>query len=257
MLTVSNVFAGYGGIDVIKDISMNITGNLSIVGPNGCGKTTLLKAMANILPFRGEIEVFGRSFKDMSRREISLDIAMLNQRQNIYFDYSVFDTVMMGRYLYIKDALGRPSAEDERIVIKSLEAVNLVALKDKLITRLSGGELQRVLLARTLAQEPRAILLDEPTNHLDLKCQMEIVEYLKDWAGEGERLVIGVMHDINLALRLSDDLVVMKDGEIKAYGKADDIISQGILEQVYEMEVRAYMQESLGRWVYRENALDI
>ena len=249
MLTLNNVSAGYGGVDVIKKISLDIRGSLSIIGPNGCGKTTLLKAAANILPFKGDIELLGRPFRQMKRRDISLDIAMLAQQPNIYFAYSVYDTVMMGRYLHIKNRLSkRAIKEDQDMVIKSLSAVNMLHLKDKLITRLSGGELQRVFLARALAQDPKIILLDEPTNHLDLKCQIEITEYLKSWAGEGGRAVVGVLHDINLAMSLSDDVVLMKDGEIAARGKADAIITGGLLDRIYEMDVAGHMKEALKRW---------
>lgn len=249
MLTLKNVSAGYGGMDVIRNISMEVNGSVSIVGPNGCGKTTLLKTIANILPSNGMIELFGKTFNSMKRREISLSIAMLSQQPSIYFAYSVFDTVMMGRYLHIKERLsGNPTKEDKDIVLKSLEAVNLVAEKERDITKLSGGQLQRVFLARALAQEPRIILLDEPTNHLDLKCQIEIIEYLKKWAKEGNRAVVGVLHDINLAMRLSDHFIVMKNGEIQANRNVDDIIANGLLDQVYEMDVAKYMQVSLSRW---------
>jgi len=249
MLTLNNVSAGYGGVDVIKNISMEVSGNISIVGPNGCGKTTLLKAIANTLPSKGIIEIMGKKFNEMKRREISLNIAMLSQQPSIYFAFSVFDTVMMGRYLHIRGRLSdSPTKEDKEIVVCALEAVNLLAEKDKDITKLSGGQLQRVFLARALAQEPRIILLDEPTNHLDLKCQVEIIEYLKKWAQEGNRAVVGVLHDINLAMRLSDNFIVMKNGEIQANGNIDDIIADGMLDSAYEMDVAEFMRDSLKRW---------
>ena len=249
MLSLKNVSAGYDGVDIIRNISFEAKGCVSIVGPNGCGKTTLLKAIANILPSRGSIEVMGKPFNRMKRREISMNIAMLSQQPNIYFSYSVYDTVMMGRYLHIRGRLtGSPSWEDKAVVLSSLEAVNLLAEKDRDITKLSGGQLQRVFLARALAQEPRVILLDEPTNHLDLKCQIEIITYLKDWAATGGRAIIGVLHDINLAMLLSEDMIVMKDGEVQAEGRAEDIIAAGLLDRVYDMDVAEYMRGALGHW---------
>ena len=249
MLTLNNVSAGYGGVDVIRNISMAVSGNVSIVGANGCGKTTLLKAIANILPSKGGIEIMGKKFSEMKRREISLNIAMLSQQPSVYFAYSVFDTVMMGRYLHIKGRLlDSPTKEDKAVVEGALAAVGMLAARDRDITKLSGGQLQRVFLARALAQEPRIILLDEPTNHLDLKCQIEIVEYLKKWAQEGQRAVVGVLHDINLAMRLSDHFIVMKDGEIQADGNVDEIIANGLLDDAYEMDVAGFMRESLTRW---------
>jgi iron complex transport system ATP-binding protein len=208
-----------------------------------------LKAAANLLPFRGEIQIDGNPVKKMKHREISLKIALLSQTSGIYFSYNVFDTVMMGRYLHIKDKiLGLPSEDDKSYVAHCLEAVNLINEKDKEITRLSGGQLQRVFLARTLAQEPDIILLDEPTNHLDLKYQIELVEYLKKWALTGNRMVIGVLHDINLAMRLSDNIMVMKNGETQAHGKVSEVITDSLLEKVYEIDVARYMRESLQKW---------
>lgn len=251
MLTLNNISAGYGGEDVIKNISLNVKNNenLSVVGPNGCGKTTLLKAVANILPYKGCMTLQGKNVSSMKRREISLKIAMLSQQQGIYFTYSVYDTVMMGRYLHIKDRfLGRPTQEDKECVMRCLKAVNIVAEADREITKLSGGQLQRVFLARALAQEPDVILLDEPTNHLDLKCQIELIAYLKKWAEKGSRVVVGVLHDINLAMQLSDDLLVMKDGKIQAMGKARHIVEDGLLDEAYGMDVAGYMKESLKIW---------
>ena len=249
MLTLNDVSAGYGGVDVIKKISLQIENNISIVGPNGCGKTTLLKTIANILPSKGEILLNGKPFASLKRREVAKQIAMLSQQPAIYFSFSVYDTVMMGRYLHIKDRfLGLPTEKDREVVERSLAAVNMLADKDKEITKLSGGQLQRVFLARALAQEPQIILLDEPTNHLDLKCQVELVDYLKKWAKENGRIVVGVLHDINLALELSENLIVMKNGEICANGPADKILTSGLLDSVYDMNVAEYMQKSFRRW---------
>ena len=251
MLTLRNVSAGYGGDDVIKNISFCVKPgeNLSIIGPNGCGKTTLLKVIANIMPFKGDIELDGKPTRRMKHRDIALKIAMLSQISGIYFSYTVFDTVMMGRYPRIKDRLlGLPSGEDKAYVIHCLEAVGLLNEKDREITKLSGGQLQRVFLARALAQEPEIILLDEPTNHLDLKYQIELIEYLRKWAAAGNRAIIGVLHDINLALRLSGRLLIIKNGCVQAHGNTDEIVTCGLLEMTYETDVARYMRESLKIW---------
>ena len=251
MLTLNDVSAGYNGADVIHNISLTVNKNqnLSVIGPNGCGKTTLLKAVANILPYKGDVVISGKSARKMKPREIALKIAMLSQISGIYFSYSVFDTVMMGRYPHIKDRLlGLPSEADREYVEHCLETVDLTNERDREITTLSGGQLQRVFLARTLAQEPAIILLDEPTNHLDLKYQIELIEYLKKWAAEGNRAVVGVMHDINLAIRLSENIMVMKNGEIVAIGRTGDVLTDGLLASVYGIDVAGYMRESLKRW---------
>jgi len=256
MLTLKNVSAGYDGTDVIRNISLNVNRNenLSIIGPNGCGKTTLLRTAANLLAFKGDIEIDGKPVRKMKNREISMKIAMLTQTSGIYFSYNVFDTVMMGRYLHMKNSFfGTTSAEDVRYVTHCLKAVDLLAEKDRDITKLSGGQLQRVFLARVLAQQPEIILLDEPTNHLDLKYQIELIEYLKKWAVENNCAVLGVLHDINLAMRLSDKIMVMKNGEIQAYGNTNEVITGSLLAEVYEIDVAKYMIESLKRWESMRN----
>ncbi|MCL2235306.1 MAG: ABC transporter ATP-binding protein [Defluviitaleaceae bacterium] len=249
MITLNNVSAGYGSGDIIKNISMEINGNLSIVGPNGCGKTTLLKVIAGLLPCSGSLEVFGRPISKMKRQQVAENIAMLSQQPTIYFEYSVFDTVMMGRYVHIKKRGGMmPDKEDKEAVFRSLLAVDLADSKDKSIAKLSGGQLQRVFLARALAQEPKIILLDEPTNHLDLKCQVDIIEHLNHWSAESGRIVVGVLHDINLAMALSPTMAVMKGGEIYAMGKTTDIVANGALNQAYQMDVKAHMVSTFSNW---------
>jgi len=251
MLELKDVFAGYGKTDVVRGVSFEVpdNDNLCILGPNGCGKTTLLRAIANILPYRGEIAVGGRPVRSMKTREIAKKIAMLSQTSEIYFSYSVFDTVMMGRYLHSGDGFfGLPADADRRYAMECLRAVGLEDQRDTPITRLSGGQLQRVYLARTLAQQPDVILLDEPTNHLDLKYQIELIEYLREWSKQGGHSVIGVLHDLSLAMRLSDTLLLMKDGKTRAYGPAAETVTDALLLDVYDIDVGGYMRSSLRMW---------
>ena len=251
MLELKNVSAGYGGDDVVKDVSISVQANdsLCIIGPNGSGKTTLLKVIAGLLPYKGSIELNGTPLSRMKQKTIAKKIAYLSQTSGIYFSYSVFETVMMGRYAHMSGGfLGSPSSEDADFVMDCLRMVNLTDEKDMEISHLSGGQLQRVFLARTLAQQPEIIMLDEPTNHLDLKYQIELIEYLKEW-GQGEsHTIIGVLHDINLAMRLSDRILLMDNGEIEALGPTCEIISGGRLESVYKVDVAGFMRESLKKW---------
>lgn len=251
MLTLQNVSAGYEGHNVISNISLKVSEgeNLCVLGPNGCGKTTLIKTISGLISHEGTIKIDGMKISEMNRTEIAKKIAVMSQISTIYFSYTVYETVLLGRYLHMKGrAFKEPSLKDREYAEKCLKAVGLSNLKSKQISTLSGGQLQRVYLARTLAQEPNIILLDEPTNHLDLKHQAELVDFLKEWSKEENHTVIGVFHDLNLAMKLADNVLLLDKGKIAAYGKTNDVISSKLLSEVYEMDVAGYMIDSLKQW---------
>lgn len=250
MLQVEHLSCGYGDIPVVKDVSFHVGEGqrLCILGPNGCGKTTLLRGITGILPAQGNVTVCGEPFAGMSSREKAKRIALMSQLSSVYFTYTVYETVMQGRYAHQKrSAFFGESKEDESIVRESLERTGLLEYKDRLITKLSGGQLQRVFLARIFAQDPRIILLDEPTNHLDLKYQVELIESLKEWVQQKARCVVGVLHDINLALSFADTVLLMEEGSVKAFAKSEDF-DLSLLDRIYRTDVRGFMREALGRW---------
>jgi len=251
MLTLKDVSAGYNGMDVIYGVSAEFAPgkNYCLLGPNGCGKTTLLRAMAGIIPAKGEILIDGRPIASMRRREIARKIAVMSQITTLYFPYSVYETVMLGRYQHMRRSIfNQVDAQDREAVKRCLARTGLWELRDRQIDRLSGGQRQRVFLAQALAQEPDLILLDEPTNHLDVKHQIELIDALHEWTGDGVHGVIGVFHDINLALRLSENMLFMKDGVLLGSGTFSGLASRGFLEEVYGMDVAGFMRESLEKW---------
>ena len=251
MLTLQNVNAGYNGIDVVYNISLSVKEgeNLCIIGPNGCGKTTLIKAISGIIPHDGIIKIDGIDINNMKREQVAEKIAVMAQISAVYFSYSIYETVLLGRYLHMKGrTFKEPSLKDKEYTDKCLKAVGLYNIKHKQINTLSGGQLQRVYLARTLVQEPSIILLDEPTNHLDLKHQTELIDFLRDWSKCKGHSVIGVMHDLNLAIKLSDNMLVLDNGNMAAYGNTNKIISSNLLNDVYDMNVTEYMIDSLRQW---------
>ncbi len=250
MLKVEHLTCGYGGAPVVKDLSFEVPagGRLCILGPNGCGKTTLLRALAGLLPHEGKVTVEGRDLAAMDRRQLARTVALLSQISSVYFSYTVYETVLMGRYAHqTGGAFSGPGPEDRAIALECMERTGVADLRDRQVTELSGGQLQRVFLARTFAQQPRIILLDEPTNHLDLKYQVELVQELKAWAAGEGRCVVGVLHDVNLALDLADLFLLMEEGQARYFGPAAEF-DPAALNRVYQMDVGGYMRRSLQRW---------
>ncbi len=252
MLEVKNLTAGYSQSQkIIKNISLKVnTGErICLLGPNGCGKTTLLKAIAGIIESSGEVLIDGKPFFNLPRKEIAKQIAVMEQLESIYFPYTVFQTVMLGRYAHIHgSAFSAPTKQDKQQVNKALEAVDLTMLKDNMITALSGGQLQRVFLARIIAQNPKIILLDEPTNHLDLKNQIHTIDFLKKHSEKNNITIIGVFHDLNLAMRLSDEMVFMKNGQLVISGNKEKVLNSKTLKEIYEMDVISYMRDISNFW---------
>lgn len=251
LLHVEGLSAGYGEDDIIRNISFNLyEGNrLVILGPNGCGKTTLIRAVTTTLPSAGVLLSEGEDMRRMKPAKLASRMAVLAQLESAYFAYSVYDTVMMGRYHLLRSGwLGEPGDTDHEVVGEVLRQVGLWELKDQLITGLSGGQLQRVFLARTFAQEPGIIFLDEPTNHLDLRHQTELIAYLKQWAEEPGHAVCGVLHDLNLASELADEVLLLDNGLVVAQGPWDLVCTAERLKTVFEMDVVAHMLKSLERW---------
>jgi iron complex transport system permease protein len=256
-LLIRNLRAGYGGLDVVKNISLEARPGefFCIAGPNGSGKSTLLRAAARLIPFRGEVRIGGLSIAGLKRRELARKTALLGQMSQLWFPYTVYDTLALGRYAHSGGGWGfikSLSPEDRAAVEQVLDRLELADIRGRLITELSGGQLQRVFLARTLVQDPAVILLDEPTNHLDLRHQVELLEYLSGWARENGRAVVAVLHDLNLANRFADRMVLLDRGEIAAAGTGGDLLGKNAagpaLEAAYGMDIRRFMRESLERW---------
>ena len=251
MLELKSVSAGYGSGDVLHDITcaFPMGSCWCVLGPNGCGKTTLLRAMAGLIPHRGQVLLDGREITGMKRQALAARVAVMSQINSIYFPYTVYDTVMLGRYRHMSGRLfGGPSADDRAAVERCLESTGLAGLRRHMLNELSGGQLQRVFLAHTLAQEPDIILLDEPTNHLDVKNQVALIDTLHRWCADGRHTVVGVLHDVNLALRLSHSVLFLCDGRVARMGDFRQIADAAFLRDLYGMDLPGFMRESLAMW---------
>lgn len=248
MIEASKLSFSYGNKKILNNISFRIFENdrLCIIGPNGSGKTTLLKSLCNILDFQGSVLINGKNIKDI---EVYKTVSFMSQISEIYFDYSVFDTVMLGRYASFKDKIfSIPDKKDKEIVLECLEKVKIIHLKDKSVNRLSGGELQKVFLARVFAQNPKIILMDEPANHLDLNSQIELIYNLKEWASKEERCIVAVMHDINNVFNFANKILLLNRGEILYFGDSDRFNLE-LLNKIYNVDVAEYMRNSLKKWL--------
>ncbi|WP_265446375.1 ABC transporter ATP-binding protein [Acetivibrio straminisolvens] len=233
-IEVRNIEVSFGDFNVLKGVSLEIEKGqfYGILGPNGSGKTTLLKSMAKALrPQSGAIFVDGEDIGRMRAREFSKKVACLYQSTAITYDYPVMDVVLMGRYPYIK-RFQTESVKDREIAKKAMIASNVWHLKDRRINEISGGERQRVFIARALVQETDIVLLDEPISHLDIQHQIEILELAGKMAKEGKSIV-AVLHDLNFASMYCDHLIMLKDGAIVAQGEPQKVLTEEIVKKVY------------------------
>ena len=236
-IEIRKMSAGYGGRKILEDIDLTVEDGCraALAGPNGCGKTTLMRAMIGLIPYSGSIRLHGKEVREMKRREIASEAALLTQYFENAFDYTVFETVKLGGYV------SDPTDEE---IAGILERTGLTELKDLPVSILSGGQKQRVFLARTLAQKAPVLLLDEPMNHLDIKHISEIRELL----GESAGTLVGIYHDISLARLLSDMIIFLKDGRIVHKGKSSDIDYKKVLTEVYDIDVYEYMNGISKLW---------
>ena len=238
-LEVLGVSFRYDSVPALEGVTFSIrAGELTaIVGPNGAGKTTLLKCINRVLrPLKGAVLLDGRDLSGLPRREIAKLMGFLPQEQVNPVPLRVLDVVLLGRTPYLRK-LAQPGRRDIEVAHSALEAVGIKHLADRLFSELSGGERRKVLLARALAQEPKALLLDEPTAHLDLRSQIEVMELLRSLAGRGLAVLMAT-HDLNLASRFADKIIMLKEGRVLAIGKPDEVLTEENIMEVYGVRAR-------------------
>ena len=220
---------------VLENISFAIEKNqcLAILGNNGAGKSTLIKCIDRICPInQGAVIVDGKNISDMNNNVLAQNIAYVAQ-SNIHTEMTVFDYVLLGRKPYIKWDV---TTKDRKITLEILKKMKLEELAMRNLAELSGGEAQKVMLARALAQEPKLLLLDEPTSNLDPRNQHEVLQTIKRVAGERNICLALVIHDLNLAVRYCDYFILLKDSRIYSSGELDIITPENI-EKVYDIHV--------------------
>jgi len=240
LLNLMGVSVKYNSVEALKEVSLSLTQGeiLGVIGPNGSGKSTLLKAIYKALRFEGEIKIRNRDLLEMSRREIAKHISVVPQEFHPEFPFSALELVLTGRTPHLSPL--RPESEkDLRIAEESLEEMGAIHLKDRDLRKMSGGERQKVLIARALAQEGEILLMDEPTSHLDMRNSIETMEKIKEIVSRGKGAVV-VMHDLNLASRYCDKLLLLKEGIIHSMGRPKKVITEENIEEVYRVRVKVF-----------------
>jgi len=239
IINCSNLGFSYNGTEVLNGITLSITPGkmVGILGANGAGKSTLLKILCGVLkPKSGEALFNNKALSKMDRREIAKGIAYIPQDPMFAFPFTVNEVVLMGRAPYI----GRFEFEreqDKEVAERAMETVGIIHLKNRLISEVSAGERQLASIARGLVQEPEIMILDEPATYLDVRHRTEIMNILKELKEEKGISIIAATHDIFSSLFYFDEIMILKDGNVLAHGKADQIINNEILSTAYGIEV--------------------
>jgi iron complex transport system ATP-binding protein len=237
-ITIDGLQFSYTSTPILDNVNADLSGHklVSILGPNGVGKSTLIHCINKILtPKGGTVMIDGKDVKEITIKEMSKIVGYVPYSANDSFPLSVVDTVMMGRHPHSKWG---SLDSDLRIVYETLEMLGISHLAMRSFNELSAGQHQKVMLARGLAQEPRILLLDEPTSNLDVRHQLEVTKLLRKMAEEKDILVIMISHDINIAAKYSDEILMMHQGSIFATGTPKEVITEENLKAVYGVEAK-------------------
>ena len=248
-LAFHRVSFGYGTTPVLEGLDLTIgTGELvGLLGPNGVGKTTFVRLTSGaVAPASGRIELFGDDVTGLAARERARRVAVVPQETHPVFEFTVSEIVRMGRSPHL-GFLGIEGPHDHELAQGAIARCDLAHVADRSFRALSGGERQRVLLARALAQEARLLLLDEPTAYLDLKHRLAAYDLLSRLRLEGEPTIVVVSHDINLAARYCDRLVLLRGGAVVADGAPRDVLTPPSIRDAYEVDVEILTDASTGR----------
>ena len=236
LIHASGLRVAIGGTPILEDISFSVEPGTwtGLLGPNGSGKTTLLRAISGLLEFEGSLSLDGRPVATWTRRALAQRLAFVRQSHAIAFDFRVLDLVLLGRAPH-KSLLSVYNHEDEQHALDALHRVDLDGLAERSFHSLSGGEQQRVFLAQALVQKADILILDEPTTYLDVHHQYEFLGHVRTLVDAG-KTVIGAFHDLELAARFSDNLLVLDRGRLAAQGSPEKVLTRDLLAQVFRME---------------------
>jgi iron complex transport system ATP-binding protein len=241
MITVRNLIGGYSHSPIINGLNLEIQQSefFTLLGPNGSGKTTLFKLITGQLPIiNGEVFLSGIDISSLSKLEKAKKMAVLTQEAHVSFDYTVKEIVSLGRYPHQKGLLKQLTRVDRNVIEEVMEITNISQFRKTPFRMISGGEKQRVLLAKALAQEPEILLLDEPTNHLDVKHTFQMLDLLKERQQRMGLTIFAILHDLNVASQYSDRIAMLYNGSILEIGDVDTFRKTDQLKKVYEVDIK-------------------
>src|SRR5512143_1473860 len=239
MLKIENLTVAYNARRILHGVSLDVIAGeiVTLIGPNGAGKSTLIRAVSGVVPIEsGETSIDGQSLKQLTTTERARRLAVVPQARNLPPAFSVYESILLGRTPYL-GWFGRTSPADHERVRHALELTQLQSLADRRVGELSGGEQQRVLLARALAQDTPVMLLDEPITHLDLQHRESLVHLVRELAIGKSLAVLMVLHDLNLASLYADRISLLVEGKIEATGTPSEVLTETTLSRVYHVPV--------------------
>jgi ABC-type cobalamin/Fe3+-siderophores transport system ATPase subunit len=240
MLKIQNISVFYYQRQILHDINLNVGAGevVALIGPNGAGKSTLIRAVSGVIPIRsGQVHTNGDNFNSLNPIQRARYIATVPQTVILPPAYTAWETVLFGRTSYL-NFLGQFSKKDEECAHSSLKRVDALDLSDRRVGELSGGEQQRILLARALCQSTPILLLDEPTTHLDLQYQVSLLELVHELAHKDNLAVLLALHDLNLAARYADRVALMVAGKLKAVGSPREVLQSELISHAYCLPIQ-------------------
>ncbi|MCQ2298061.1 MAG: ABC transporter ATP-binding protein [Bacteroidales bacterium] len=244
MIKLSNLHYSYGDKEILKGLDLEIAKGrfCAVMGANGCGKSTLLKCIAGLNTAKGgRISLDGKDLAAYSTRELAQQLSLVQQQSHTDMEFSAFEIVLMGRNPYQK-RLQNESEQDWKIVEECMKMTNTWGLRFSKPHEMSGGELQRVMIARALAQKTPVMLLDEPTSNLDIAHQMEIMQLLCDINANERKTILIVVHDMNLAYHYCQELLLLKSGKALYYGPMEEGLTPERIKEVFGVEAEIYQK---------------